>query len=78
MKAGTYTIKSMLVKIFESGKLIYDKKTVAASHEHFVREIETLYDDNKRLINPRDLYVDLSKKLYDTKYEILNSYNKGN
>lgn len=78
LKAGTYTIKNMLVKIFDGGKLVYDKKTVGESHKHFVREIETLYDDNKRLINPRDLYVDLSKKLYDTKYEILNSYNNYN
>ena len=36
------------------------------------QEKETLWDETKRLFNPHKVYVDLSKKLYDTKTKLLN------
>ena len=39
------------------------------------QEKETLWDETKRLFNPHKVYVDLSRKLYDTKAELLNRVN---
>lgn len=36
------------------------------------KEKETLWDENKRFVNPSKVYVDLSKKLYDMKNDLLN------
>ena len=75
MKPGQYKIKKMLKPIIENGKLISERKTVAESKKYFESELDTLYDDNKRLTNPKEIYVDLSKKLYDAKIKLLSMYN---
>ena len=75
LKVGEYRMKKMLKPIFIDGKLVYDRKTVNESKKHFAEELETLYEDNKRLTNPKEVYVDLSQKLYDTKIELLSMYN---
>lgn len=75
LKAGSYKMKKMLNPIFIDGKLVYQRKKVTELKKHFEIELTTLYDDNKRLINPKEIYVDLSKKLYDKKIEILNKYH---
>ena len=76
MEPGKYKIKKMLKPIFIDGKLVYKKKTVAESKKYFENELGTLYDDNKRLTNPKEIYVDLSQKLYDKKIELLSKYSK--
>lgn len=75
MEPGKYNIKKMLKPIFVDGKLVYERKAVAESKKHFESELATLYDDNKRLTNPKEIYVDLSQKLYDKKIELLSIYN---
>ena len=36
------------------------------------KEKETLWDEVTRLFNPHKVYIDLSKKLYDVKKELLD------
>ena len=36
------------------------------------KELDTLWDETRRLINPHQVYVDLSKKLYDIKIDLLD------
>ena len=74
LKAGEYSVKKMLCPIIVDGKLVYDKKDVSYSKELFKKELDSLYDDNKRLTNPKEIYVDLSQKLYDTKIKLLSEY----
>ena len=35
------------------------------------KELETIYEETKRLSNPNKYYVDLSQKLYDLKYGLI-------
>ena len=35
------------------------------------QELDTLWDETKRLVNPHEVYVDLSQQLYDTKIRLL-------
>ena len=75
MEPGKYKIKKMLKPIFENGELVYERKTVNEAKKYFESELSTLNDDNKRLTNPKEIYVDLSKKLYDTKINLLSEYS---
>ena len=36
------------------------------------KELNTLWDETRRLVNPHKVYVDLSRKLYDMKLKILD------
>lgn len=74
LKKGTYKMVKMLNPIFEKGKLVYSKKSVKESAEYFNKELTTLTEDNKRLVFPKKIYVDLSDKLYETKYKILDEH----
>ena len=74
LKKGAYKMVKMLNPIFEKGKLVYNKKSVKESAEYFNKELTTLTEDNKRLVFPKKIYVDLSDKLYETKYKILDEH----
>ena len=36
------------------------------------KEKDTIWDETKRFVNPHEIHVDLSKKLYDLKNDLLN------
>ena len=72
LKGGTYTMKELLQPIFIHGECKYESPSVKEIAEFCRQEKETLWDETKRLFNPHKVYVDLSKKLYDTKTKLLN------
>ena len=40
--------------------------------DYCLKEQDTLWEESKRFVNPHKVYVDLSKKLYDTKIQLLD------
>ena len=40
--------------------------------------MDTLWEESKRLINPHEVYVDLSQKLYDLKTRLLDEMGSEN
>ena len=71
-KAGTFTLREVLVPVFENGTCIYeDNATVMELRERCARELDTLWDETKRFANPHQVYVDLSDKLYKIKSALL-------
>ena len=44
--------------------------------EYCLKELDTLWEETRRLVNPHEVYVDLSQKLYDTKIELLSQMNR--
>jgi len=69
-----YTTRKLLVPIFEHGKLVYNKPSIAEIRAYCTKEIDSLWDSVKRFENPHDYYVDLSPKLWKIKDDILHSY----
>ncbi|MBR1758232.1 MAG: nicotinate phosphoribosyltransferase [Lachnospiraceae bacterium] len=69
---GTYTMKEILVPVFKSGQCIYESPSTMEIREIAKREMDTLWDESRRLVNPQKVYVDLSDKLYDMKKELLD------
>jgi len=67
-----FRAKELLVPIFENGKLVYECPSLEEIKEHCRRDLNTFWDEYKRLKNPHGYHVDLSKKLFDAKQELLN------
>lgn len=69
---GTYTLREMMVPIFQNGECCYTSPSVMEIRDICQRELSTLWDETRRLVNPHKVYVDLSQKLYDTKIKLLD------
>lgn len=76
--AGTYTLRELLVPIFIKGECVYQSPSVMEIREVCKKEKETLWDETLRLMNPHEMYVDLSRKLFNIKAELLEHLSSEN
>ena len=72
MEPGTFTLREMMVPIFKNGKCVYTSPKVMDIRAYCQQELSTLWDETRRLVNPHEVFVDLSAKLYDIKIELLD------
>lgn len=72
LPAGSFTLRELPVPVFINGKCCYESPKVMDIRDYCIKEKNTLWDETKRFVNPHKVYVDLSKKLYDTKIELLD------
>lgn len=75
LKAGTYTIRELLVPIFIDGKCVYESPKVMDIRAYCQEELNTLWEETRRLINPHTVYVDLSNELFHMKNTLLDNLN---
>lgn len=68
----SYTMREMLVPVIRGGATVYHSPSVMEIQANCNREKETIWEENKRFVNPQEIYVDLSQKLYDMKTELFN------
>lgn len=66
-----YTVKPLQEQIFKNGKLIYTSPSLNEISSKAKIELTTLWPEIKRLDNPHKYYVDLSKKLWELKNNLL-------
>ncbi len=78
IKGGTYTLRELLVPIFEKGRCVYTSPSVMEIRDICTTEKETLWDETLRLVNPHEVYVDLSDKLYRIKSDLLEKMSLEN
>ena len=71
LKGGTYTLRELLVPVFLKGGCVYSSPSVMEIRDICSHEKETLWDESKRLVNPQEVYVDLSDRLYRMKADLL-------
>lgn len=69
---GTYDIEEILVPVFKKGQCVYTSPKVMEIRSFCEKQLYLLWDESRRLVNPQEVYVDLSKPLYDLKMELLN------
>ncbi len=72
LSGGSYTLREIMVPVFLNGKCRYESPKVMDIRAYCQTELDTLWDETRRLINPHKVYVDLSKKLYDIKIDLLD------
>lgn len=71
-----YKIKDIRKLIIKDGTLIYDFPTVNETRKKVQAELNTVWEEAKRLENPHTYIVNLSKNLKELKKDLLNSYNE--
>jgi len=65
-----YTV-DLLQPIYLGGKKVYEKPSLVEIRNYCKTQIDSLWEEVKRFDNPHRYYVDLSKKLWDLKQELL-------
>ena len=73
---GSYTMRELLVPVFLNGECVYESPKVMDIQKYCKKELDTLWDESKRLVNPHTVHVDLSNELWQTKQKLLDSYHK--
>ena len=71
-----YTVRPLLVPIFENGEQVYVSPSLHAIAEYAKQEMDSFWDEYKRLHSPHRYKVDLSQKLYDLKHDMLKQARK--
>ena len=66
-----YIVRELQQPIFVQGRLVYQQPTLQETIAYAQRELNSLWDEVKRLNNPHNYYVDLSQKLYDLKHQLI-------
>ena len=61
-----------MIPVFLDGKCVYESPNVMEIRDYCQKELDTLWDETRRLVNPHQVYVDLSQKLYDTRLRLLD------
>ncbi len=72
-----YTARELHVTVFKNGELVYKQPSLYEIRIYCAEQLETLWDEVKRFENPHTYYVDLSKKLWDIKNELLEKSKDG-
>lgn len=71
ISGGTYTLRELLVPVFLKGECVYTSPSVMEIRDICTKEKKTLWSETMRLVNPQEVYVDLSDKLYAIKSRLL-------
>ena len=71
LKGGTYDMRELLQPIFMNGECVYESPSVMEMRDVCTKEKESLWDETKRFVNPHEMYVALSDKLFKLKAELL-------
>jgi nicotinate phosphoribosyltransferase len=69
-----FEVKPLLIQIFDKGKCVYNSPDLKTIQKYCKEQIDTLWDEVKRFENPHVYYVDLSKKLWETKQKLLEIF----
>ena len=75
---SNFTAKELLIPIFKNGECVYESPSIHEIRDYCKSQIMTLWDEVKRFENPHKYYVDLSRKLWDIKQELLMNRGKNN
>lgn len=71
---NNFYAKKLMVKIFDKGKCVYNSPSVYEIRSNCLNQLNTMWDEVLRFENPHEYYVDLSKKLWNTKHDLLDKY----
>ncbi|MDK2967517.1 MULTISPECIES: nicotinate phosphoribosyltransferase [Lacrimispora] len=72
---NTYTMRDLMVPVFKSGTCVYESPTVMEIQAYCKKELDTLWDESRRLVNPHEVHVDLSRPLWNMKNQLLDNYH---
>lgn len=72
MTLTNYTMRELLVPLFIDGKQVYKCPDINAISKYAKSEMDSLWEESKRLLNPHVYKVDYSDGLYDLKNKLIS------
>ena len=72
LRGGEYSTREIMIQVFDKGECVYESPSVMEMRDFCKAELDTLWDETRRLVNPHNVFVDLSQKLYDMKLNLLD------
>ena len=73
-KLKNFTAKNLRERIFDHGKLVYEKPGIEEIRTFCADQMETLWEETLRFENPQFYHVDLSQELWDTKHTLIENH----
>lgn len=70
-----FRTRELLMPVFRSGKRVYELPKLKDIQTYAGKELNTFWDEVKRLINPHRYIVDLSTNLFELKQQLLLTIN---
>ena len=68
---GTYRVQKMIIPIFQKGELVYQKTDLKEIMAYADQQIQTLWPEYLRLVNPEEMWVQRSTKLSALRDKVL-------
>ena len=63
------------MQLFDKGRCVYESPSIDEIRDYCREQIDTLWAETLRFENPQTYYVDLSRKLWNMKNELLSDYS---
>jgi len=77
MTLTDYTLRDLHVQIFKGGECVYESPSLNEIQKYCQNDMDTFWDQYKRLLNPHRYKVDLSDSLWMLKNSMLQNYKRG-
>ncbi len=74
-KISNFYAKNLQVPIFINGKCVYESPSLDDIRAYCKSEVDNLWNEVKRFINPHSYYVDLSQELWNCKQELIRQFS---
>ena len=62
-----FEAKELHLKVIDEGEIVYENPTLMEIRQYATDNLELLWDEYKRSLNPEEYPVDLSQKCWDNK-----------
>lgn len=76
LEPGKFELRELMIPLFKDGKCCYESPGTMDIRDYCMKEQDTLWEESRRLVNPHQIYVDLSRKLYDIKMRLLDEVSE--
>jgi nicotinate phosphoribosyltransferase len=74
---GSYQVRELLVPVFAAGRCVYEQPCLFDIKSYTAKELDTLWEEYRRLVNAQIMKVNLSDKLYHLREQLLFSAENG-
>lgn len=74
-RVNNFYVKNLQVPIFINGECVYESRNIHEIKEYCKNQVDNLWNEVKRFINPHSYYVDLSTELWNCKQNLISHYS---
>ncbi len=72
--ANQYTVKELLIPVFINGECVYNSPPVTEIQAYCRKDMDTFWDEYKRIVKPQQYRVDLSQELWTLKQNMIDEF----